>query len=117
MGDNDWRKKAANFQTPRIEKNIALRDALKPIAQRHNTTVASVAVAWTLAWPGVTGAIVGARSPSQIDGWIGAATLTLTGSDLDEIAAAIDRIEVGTGPTHPPTQKRERMPEAGAEAR
>src|SRR5205823_527071 len=72
MGDNDWRKRSANFQTPRVEKNIALRDALRPIAKRHNTTVSSVAVAWTLAWPGVTGAIVGARSPSQIDGWIDA---------------------------------------------
>ena len=26
--------------------------------------------AWTLAWPGVTGAIVGARNPSQVDGWL-----------------------------------------------
>ncbi|HEY3133656.1 MAG TPA: aldo/keto reductase [Gemmatimonadaceae bacterium] len=117
MDDNDWRKKASNFQTPRIEKNIALRDALKPIAKRHNTTVASVAVAWTLAWPGVTGAIVGARSPSQIDGWIGAATLTLSPGDLDEIAGAIDKIAVGTGPTRPPSQRKERLAEAPAEAR
>ncbi len=117
MGDNDWRKKSSNFQTPRVERNIALRDALKPIARRHDTTVSSVAVAWTLAWPGVTGAIVGARSPAQIDGWIDAAKLTLTSGDLDEIAAAIDRIGVGTGPTHPPTQKKERVKEASAEAR
>ena len=117
MGDNDWRKKSANFQTPRVEKNIALRDALRPIAKRHDTTVSAVAVAWTLAWPGVTGAIVGARSPAQIDGWIEAATLTLSSADLDEIAAAIDRIEVGTGPTHPPSPKRERVAEAGVEAR
>jgi aryl-alcohol dehydrogenase-like predicted oxidoreductase len=108
MGDNDWRKKSANFQTPRVEKNIALRDALKPIARRHNTSVSAVAVAWTLVWPGVTGAIVGARSPSQIDGWIDAATLTLTNGDLDEIAAVIDRIGVGTGPTRPPGQRKER---------
>jgi aryl-alcohol dehydrogenase-like predicted oxidoreductase len=40
--------------------------------------VSAVAIAWTLTWPGVTGAIVGARSPSQVDGWLGAATLTLT---------------------------------------
>ena len=55
---------------------------------------AAVAVAWTLAWPGVTGAIVGARSPAQVDGWIRAATLELTPADLDEVAAAIAR----TGP-------------------
>jgi aryl-alcohol dehydrogenase-like predicted oxidoreductase len=117
MGDNDWRKNSANFQTPRVEKNIALRDALKPIARRHNTTVSAIAVSWTLAWPGVTGAIVGARSPSQIDGWIDAAELTLSSGDLDEIAGAIDKIGVGTGPTRPPSQRKERVAEAPAEAR
>jgi aryl-alcohol dehydrogenase-like predicted oxidoreductase len=101
MADDDWRKKAPNFQTPRLEKNIALRNALKPIALRHNTSVSAVAVAWTLTWPGVTGAIVGARSSSQVDGWIDAATLTLTTGDLDEIAATIERLGVGSGPMRP----------------
>jgi aryl-alcohol dehydrogenase-like predicted oxidoreductase len=103
MADDDWRRKSVNFQTPRLEKNIKLRDALRPIAQRHDTTVSAVAVAWTLAWPAVTGAIVGARSPSQVDGWIGAATLTLTASDLDEISSAIERLGVGSGPMRPPS--------------
>ena len=106
MADDDWRKNSENFQTPRLEKNIALRDALKPIAQRHQTTVAAVALAWTLAWPAVTGAIVGARAPAQVDGWIDAATLTLTTDDLEEIASAIEGLGVGSGPTRPPTVAR-----------
>jgi aryl-alcohol dehydrogenase-like predicted oxidoreductase len=105
MAPDDWRPRAANFQTPQLEKNIALRDSLIPIARRHDTTVSSVAIAWTLAWPGVTGAIVGARSAEQVDGWIGAATLTLTGQDLDEIAKAIERTGAGSGPTRPPLTK------------
>ena len=117
MGDNDWRKRSPNFQTPRIEKSIALRNALKPIAERHDTTVSAIAVAWTLAWPGVTGAIVGARSPSQIDGWLDAATLTLTVRDLDDIAAAIEKTGAGTGPTRPAVQRTERSFEEQAEAR
>ena len=48
-----------------------------------------MAVAWTLAFPGVTGAIVGARSPRQVDGWRPAATLELKDDDLADIAAAI----------------------------
>ena len=106
MADDDWRKKSENFQTPRLEKNISLRDALKPIAVRHQTTVAAVALAWTLAWPAVTGAIVGARAPSQVDGWIDAATLTLRAEDLEEIASAIERLGAGSGPTRPPTVAR-----------
>jgi aryl-alcohol dehydrogenase-like predicted oxidoreductase len=101
MAPDDWRTRSANFQTPNLERNIALRDALIPIARRHNTTASSVAIAWTLAWPGVTGAIVGARSAEQVDGWIGAATLELTAQDLDEIALAIERTGAGSGPTRP----------------
>jgi aryl-alcohol dehydrogenase-like predicted oxidoreductase len=64
-------------------------------------SVAAVAVAWTLAWPGVTGAIVGARSPKQVDGWISAAGLALDSDDLAAIAAAIERTAAGSGPLRP----------------
>ena len=101
LAPDDWRRGSLQFQQPALGKNLALRDALKPIARRHGTTVSSVAVAWTLAWPGVSGAIVGARTPAQVDGWIGAATLALTAADLGEIAAAIARTAAGTGPTRP----------------
>jgi aryl-alcohol dehydrogenase-like predicted oxidoreductase len=109
---DDWRRKSPEFQQPRLGRNLALRDALKPIARRHGTTVSAVAVAWTLAWPGVTGAIVGARKPAQVDGWIDAATLVLTESDLDEIAAAIKRTGAGTGPVRPTPARRRSDPAA-----
>jgi aryl-alcohol dehydrogenase-like predicted oxidoreductase len=110
MAADDWRLGSANFQTPKLERNLALRDALIPIARRHNTTVSSIAIAWTLVWPGVTGAIVGARSAEQVDGWIGAATLALTAQDLDEIALAIERTGAGAGPTRPASARA--IPEA-----
>ena len=98
---DDWRRRSEEFQAPKLKRNLALRDALRPIAQRHDATVPEIAIAWTLAWPGVTGAIVGARSPEQVDGWIGAAKLELTSSDMDEIAAAIERTGAGVGPSRP----------------
>ena len=98
LAADDWRRGAEQFQEPNLSRNLALRDALRAIAKRHSTTVSAVAVAWTLAWPGVTGAIVGARSPEQVDGWIGAAGLALTAGDVDEIAAAIARTGAGSGP-------------------
>jgi len=98
LAPDDWRRRMPEFLPPNVMRNLALRDALRPIADRRGTTVAAVAVAWTLAWPGVTGAIVGARSPEQVDGWIGAAGLTLSREDLEEIAGAIDRTGAGAGP-------------------
>ncbi|HEX6534600.1 MAG TPA: aldo/keto reductase [Gemmatimonadaceae bacterium] len=101
LAEDDWRRRSPEFQPPRLERNVALRDALRPIAERHGTTVSSVAVAWTLAWPGVSGAIVGARAPTQVDGWVRAASLELEAEDLDDIARAIERTGAGSGPVRP----------------
>jgi aryl-alcohol dehydrogenase-like predicted oxidoreductase len=101
FAEDDWRRRSPDFNEPNLSRNLALRDALRPIAQRHGTTVSAVAVAWVLAWPGVTAAIVGGRSPQQVDGWIGAASLQLTAADLQEISDAIVRTGAGEGPTIP----------------
>ena len=72
-----------------------------PIAGRLASTVAALAVAWTLVWPGVTGAIVGARSSRQVDGWIDGASLALDDHTLRAIAEALRRTGAGTGPDLP----------------
>ena len=59
-------------------------------------------MAWTLAWPGVDGAIVGARRPAQLDDWIDAASITLDGATLDAIAAVLSETGAGHGPLRPP---------------
>jgi aryl-alcohol dehydrogenase-like predicted oxidoreductase len=97
----DWRAGHPDFTAPAVSANLALADTLRPVAERHGVTPAAVAVAWTLAFPGVTGAIVGARSPLQVDGWLPAATLELKDDDLSDIAAAIGATGAGTGPAAP----------------
>ena len=102
MDANDWRRGFLHvFGEPALSRNLALRDALLPVAQRHGTTVAAVAVAWVLSWPGVSGAIVGGRSPDQVDGWIGAAGVELGEDDLEEVARAIEATGAGEGPLRP----------------
>lgn len=101
LDPGDWRHTYGEFREPALSRNLALQDALRPVAQRHATSVASVAIAWTLAWPGVTAAIVGARSADQVDGWIDAGGVALTDADLAEIAAAITNCGAGSGPVRP----------------
>jgi aryl-alcohol dehydrogenase-like predicted oxidoreductase len=100
----DWRAGHPDFTGPTLSANLALAQALRPVAERHGVTPAAVAVAWTLAFPGVTGAIAGARSPRQVDGWLPAATLELKDDDLTDIAAAIRTTGAGTGPASPPQE-------------
>jgi aryl-alcohol dehydrogenase-like predicted oxidoreductase len=98
---NDWRSRNADFTGEALTRNLKVAEAMRGVAERHHATVAAVAVAWTLAWPGVTAAIVGARHARQVDGWLSAATLALTTADMAEIGDAIDRSGAGSGPSRP----------------
>lgn len=98
---DDYRHRGREFTAPRFAANLALRDGLRPVAARLGVSVGELAIAWVLAWPAVTGAIVGARSAEQVDGWIGAAALQLSAADLDEIAEVVRRASSGEGPLRP----------------
>lgn len=98
LSDLDWRKADEEFNGDRLKRNLALAAALAPIAERHGVTVGTVAIAWTLAFPGVTAAIVGARSPAQVDGWAAAARFALSADEVAEIGRAIEATGAGSGP-------------------
>lgn len=85
MPDDDWRRNDAEFQEPRLTRNLELVEVLRSIGEQYGRSPGEVAVAWTLRHPAVTGAIVGARRPSQIEGTIGAADLRLSPEDLARI--------------------------------
>jgi aryl-alcohol dehydrogenase-like predicted oxidoreductase len=87
LPEDDWRSRASAFQEPQLSRNLELVELLSEIGDRHGVSSAEVAIAWTLSHPAVTGAIVGARRPDQVDGVVGAADLKLTGDELDEIGA------------------------------
>lgn len=101
LGDDDWRSGHPDFQQPGLSANLAVVDRMKPVAGELGCTVAELAVAWTLAWPAVHGAIVGARRPNQLDGWIGAGAVELDAARLTEIAAVLEETGAGSGPTLP----------------
>ena len=82
---NDWRRDNPRFKEPELSANLALVEELRAIAARRGCSVGELAIAWVLRRPGVTGAIVGARRPDQIEGTVGAADLRLTGDELSEI--------------------------------
>ncbi len=67
----------------------ALLERCRPVAERHGVTSGQLAVAWALAQPGVTHALVGARTPDQTAENIRAADIELTPEDVVEIDAAL----------------------------
>jgi aryl-alcohol dehydrogenase-like predicted oxidoreductase len=97
LAPDDWRRRSTNFTEPALSRNLRLVEALRPVAHRLGTTLAALAIAWTLSTPGVTGAIGGARRPDQVDGWIRASEIVLDPETLQEIETLIADVGAGEG--------------------
>ena len=85
MPEDDFRKRALNFLEPRLSRNLELAEVLKKIGAAHGKSAGEVAIAWTLRHPAVTAAIVGMRSPQQVDGVMGAAEFRLSEAEAAQI--------------------------------
>jgi aryl-alcohol dehydrogenase-like predicted oxidoreductase len=86
--DADARRAHIDFPPVDAEHGWHVIDALRPVAQRHGVSPARVALAWVLAQPGVTCAIVGARRVAQLRDNLGALDVVLDARDLAELDAA-----------------------------
>jgi aryl-alcohol dehydrogenase-like predicted oxidoreductase len=90
---DDWRRGSASFQEPALSRSLAVADVLADIAREISGparafTPAEIAIAWVLGRPGVTGAIVGARHPAQVDEFLRADEVALNASHLARIEVA-----------------------------
>lgn len=92
MPDDDWRRRNKEFQEPNLTKNLKLVEKLDEIARRHDVFTGAVAVAWTLRNDAVTAAIVGARSPRQVEALKDALEFRLSDEEFDEIEAKIKEL-------------------------
>jgi aryl-alcohol dehydrogenase-like predicted oxidoreductase len=86
---DDWRRRNPEFREAALTRNLELVERLRAIGARHGRSPGEIAIAWTLRLSAVTGAIVGARSPSQVEGFIGAAEFRLNPEELAEIERAL----------------------------
>jgi aryl-alcohol dehydrogenase-like predicted oxidoreductase len=87
--DDDFRRNSKNFKEPNLTRNLEVADLFANIGEKHGLTAGAVAIAWTLRLEAVTGAIVGARRPDQIDGIVGAGDFRLDEYELAEIGSLL----------------------------
>jgi aryl-alcohol dehydrogenase-like predicted oxidoreductase len=86
---DDQRRDNPRFSVGNREKVAAFAKSVRPIAEKHGATVAQLVIAWTLAQPGVTFALCGARNPAQALDNARAGTIRFDPDDLAGIDAAI----------------------------
>lgn len=98
---DDWRSRHPDFSGERLRQNLQVTAALAEVGERHGVSTGAAAIAWALSFRGVSGAIVGARTPEQIDGWVHAGEVTLTPEDIAAVASSIRESGAGSGPDAP----------------
>ncbi len=77
----------SEFDFPIVDKDRTWRilDVLRPIAEAHQASVATVALAWVLAKPFVTSVIIGAKRLDQLQENLAAADLELTPNQIAQL--------------------------------
>ena len=104
LADDDWRRKAPSFQEPALSGNLALVEALEPIAGGSMSRSPHWRSPGCWQCRALRGAIVGGRRPSQLDDWLDADAIELDAETLAEIdgAARVDRRRHREPPQPPP---------------
>ena len=87
---DDWRRRAVEFNEPRLSRNLRLVELLREIGSGHGVSPGVVAVAWTLYHPAITAAIVGGRSRSQVAGLAPALDFRLSDDEYARIHAFLN---------------------------
>lgn len=88
---DDLRISDPRFSVANREKVAAFARDIEPVAAAHGATIAQIVIAWTLARPGITFALCGARNPAQARENAGAGALRLGSDEYSRIALAADR--------------------------
>lgn len=95
FAEDDQRQGNPRFSQANRQKIARLMGVLEPVAAAHRASVAQVVIAWTIAQPGITFSLCGARDPAQAVENAAAARLRLADSELALISAGIVEHLVG----------------------
>jgi aryl-alcohol dehydrogenase-like predicted oxidoreductase len=90
MPADDWRRNNVEYKEPRLGRNMRLVELLREIGGGHGVTPGVVAVAWTLHHPAITAAIVGGRSPRQVEETAAALRFRLAEDEFARINAFLE---------------------------
>lgn len=92
FADGDHRKTNPFFTDENIKKTDAFLEKLMPLADAKKVTLGQLVIRWTVEHPGVTVALVGARSPEQAIQNAKAADIILTTEEIQFINQQIDNM-------------------------
>jgi aryl-alcohol dehydrogenase-like predicted oxidoreductase len=112
-GPGDFRARSPRFQAGNVERNLALVEALRVVADAKHATVAQTAIAWVAAQGEDIVPLVGARRRDRLAEALGSLDVTLTPEDLAAIEQAVPK-NAAAGERYAPAQMAHLDSEAAA---
>jgi len=94
FGSGDIRSSLPRFEAEARQANLALIDLIKQLAARKQATPAQVALAWLLAQKPWIAPIPGTTKLARLQENVGAAKLTLTPDDLQQLEQAVGQVAI-----------------------
>ena len=91
--EGDQRRSKDRFKPDNVRKVLDMLEPMRPIAETHNISLAQLTMAWTLAQPGCSHVLCGARTPQQAIDNAGAGSVELTADELDTITKAVNSFD------------------------
>ena len=88
-GKDQWDFWEKMFAPGKLERSLAVVEAMRPLAERVGCTVGQLALAWNVAQPGVTSAIAGSRNPEHVRSNAAAGNVELDAAALEELETAL----------------------------
>jgi aryl-alcohol dehydrogenase-like predicted oxidoreductase len=101
----DFRTASPRFSGDHLDRNLALVEALRTVADAKGATVAQLAIAWVLAQGEDIVPLIGARRRDRLQEALGALELTLDDADLAAIEKAVPP-GAASGERYPAAQMR-----------
>jgi aryl-alcohol dehydrogenase-like predicted oxidoreductase len=90
-GQGDWRAASPRFQAGNVDRNLALVEALRKVADERKVSVAQIAIAWVMAQGADILPVIGARRRDRLAEALGALDVKLTPADLAAIEHAVPK--------------------------
>ncbi len=90
----DSRPETPHFKINNLIKTNAFLERIKPLAAEKGATLSQLVIAWTLLQPGITVALVGARTEEQVKQNAGAWEVKLSSEELEFIHGELEKLEL-----------------------
>lgn len=94
FNQGDHRADNEYFQEPNVSRTNSFLAEIKPIAEKHNATLAQLVINWTIQQPGITAALVGARNAEQVEQNAASLSFMLSQEEIDQINSELEKVEI-----------------------